>query len=64
MTLYQGDINYVDIPSGMESYWVIPMNAVGVNGTNVTESEVYAAIDTGTTLSESKCPVLSRMIDC
>lgn len=51
-TLYDGNITFVDIPSGMESYWVIPMSAIGVNGTNVTETEVYAAIDTGTTLSE------------
>lgn len=55
-SLYTSDINYVDIPSGMESYWVVPMEMVNVNGTNVTTSvndggsTQYVAIDTGTTL--------------
>jgi len=40
----------------MESYWVVPMEMVNVNGTNVTTSvddggsTQYVAIDTGTTL--------------
>ncbi|GAA5976754.1 hypothetical protein JCM5350_007238 [Sporobolomyces pararoseus] len=53
-SLYSSDINYVNIPSGMESYWVIPMDQVTVNGTNVTTTSTnnpqYVAIDTGTTL--------------
>lgn len=50
-SLYDGDINYVDIPTGLESYWVIPMDAVGVNGTNITGvTSPLVAIDTGTTL--------------
>ncbi|GAA5894553.1 pepsin-like aspartic protease [Sporobolomyces salmoneus] len=54
-SLYSSEINYVDIPSGMESYWVIPMDQVNINGTNVTSTSgggepQYVAIDTGTTL--------------
>ncbi|KAF8757931.1 peptidase A1 family [Rhizoctonia solani] len=48
--LYTGDIDYVNIPSGQESYWLIPLTAVGVNGANILGSTVNAAIDTGTTL--------------
>ncbi|KAL8276580.1 hypothetical protein RQP46_011003 [Phenoliferia psychrophenolica] len=50
-SLYDGEINYVDIPDGLESYWVIPMQAIAVNGTNVTGVDLpMVAIDTGTTL--------------
>ncbi|KAH7335273.1 acid protease [Rhizoctonia solani] len=48
--LYTGDIDYVNIPSGRESYWLIPLTSVGVNGANILGSTVNAAIDTGTTL--------------
>ncbi|CUA78135.1 Cathepsin D [Rhizoctonia solani] len=48
--LYTGDIDYVNIPSGQESYWLIPLTGVGVGGTNILGSTVNAAIDTGTTL--------------
>ncbi|GAA6022620.1 hypothetical protein JCM11491_000703 [Sporobolomyces phaffii] len=52
-SLYSSEINYVPIPNGMESYWVVPMDQVTVNGTNVTTTggaTQYVAIDTGTTL--------------
>ncbi|KAM0747333.1 acid protease [Meredithblackwellia eburnea MCA 4105] len=50
-SLYDGDIHYVNIPDGLSSYWVIPMDAVAVNGTNVTGlGSPLVAIDTGTTL--------------
>ncbi|GAA5873241.1 hypothetical protein JCM16303_001062 [Sporobolomyces ruberrimus] len=52
-SLYSSEINYVGIPQGMESYWVVPMEQVTVNGTNVTTeggASQYVAIDTGTTL--------------
>lgn len=50
-SLYDGEINYVAIPEGLESYWVVPMDNVAVNGTNVTGVDVpMVAIDTGTTL--------------
>ncbi|CAE6437176.1 unnamed protein product [Rhizoctonia solani] len=48
--LYSGDIDYVNIPSGQESYWLIPLTGVGVNGASILNTSVNAAIDTGTTL--------------
>ncbi|GAA5911947.1 hypothetical protein JCM5296_000355 [Sporobolomyces johnsonii] len=35
-SLYSSEVNYVAMPAGMESYWVVPMEGVAVNGTNVT----------------------------
>ncbi|GAA5984801.1 hypothetical protein JCM11641_002744 [Rhodosporidiobolus odoratus] len=58
-SLYSSEINYVPIPSGAESYWVVKMDGVRVNGTNVTSwgdnargerGGQMVAIDTGTTL--------------
>ncbi|GAA5909463.1 hypothetical protein JCM6882_002650 [Rhodosporidiobolus microsporus] len=58
-SLYSSEINYVDIPAGAESYWVVEMEQLAVNGTNVTDWTArsaggdggqYVAIDTGTTL--------------
>ncbi|QRV74112.1 aspartyl protease [Ceratobasidium sp. AG-Ba] len=48
--LYTGDIDYVDIPNGQESYWLIPLTGLGVNGASVLSGTENAAIDTGTTL--------------
>jgi cathepsin D len=48
--LYTGEIDYVNIPSGQESYWLIPLTGISVNGVNVLSGSVNAAIDTGTTL--------------
>jgi cathepsin D len=48
--LYTGDIDYVNIPSGQESYWLIPLTGISVNGASVLSGSVNAAIDTGTTL--------------
>ncbi|KAG8735154.1 hypothetical protein FRC12_018197 [Ceratobasidium sp. 428] len=48
--LYTGDIDYVNIPNNQESYWLIPLTGLGVNGVNVISGIVNAAIDTGTTL--------------
>lgn len=48
--LYTGDIDYVNIPDGQESYWLIPLTGLGVNGANVLSGTTNAAIDTGTTL--------------
>ncbi|KAK4049690.1 hypothetical protein OIV83_003965 [Microbotryomycetes sp. JL201] len=61
MSSYQGDIHYVDIPQNMQSYWVIPMSAVAVNGTNVTETETMVAIDTGTTLIGGPADVVADL---
>ena len=58
-SLYRSEINYVPLPSGQESYWLVKMDQVAVNGTNVTSwastggtngQEDMVAIDTGTTL--------------
>lgn len=54
-TLYTGDIEYHDMPSTVNSYWMIPLRQIGVNGqtpiviTNLGVTSL-AAIDTGTTL--------------
>ncbi|KAG8721838.1 hypothetical protein FRC08_009639 [Ceratobasidium sp. 394] len=47
---YTGDIDYVNIPNNQESYWLIPLTGLSVNGANVLSGSVNAAIDTGTTL--------------
>ncbi|KAK9895879.1 acid protease, partial [Cystobasidium minutum MCA 4210] len=48
---YTGEINYVDVPEGTESYWVVPMAAITLNGTNITDlGTPNVAIDSGTTL--------------
>lgn len=48
---YTGEINYVDVPEGTESYWVVPMTAIALNGTNITDlGQPNVAIDSGTTL--------------
>ncbi|KAG9223824.1 hypothetical protein CCMSSC00406_0007686 [Pleurotus cornucopiae] len=52
-SLYTGEIDYVNIPSGKESYWLIPVETLTVQGNTVsipTGDSSYAAIDTGTTL--------------
>ncbi|SCV67217.1 BQ2448_5863 [Microbotryum intermedium] len=63
-TLYRGDIHYTSIPTGMQSYWVIPMAAVTINGTNVTmptDAQPLVAIDTGTTLIGGPQSVVSQV---
>lgn len=48
-SLYQGSINYIDLKS--ESYWLIAMDGVRVNGQAVSNSgSDSVAIDTGTSL--------------
>jgi hypothetical protein len=52
-SLFTGNIDYQDIPSGDESYWIQTLSAMTVNGNSVTlptGSDALAAIDTGTTL--------------
>jgi cathepsin D len=51
--LYQGDIEYINFPSGTPRYWSLSVSAITVNGKGVTTSTgnaALAAIDTGTTL--------------
>jgi len=51
-TLFTGDIEYTDIPTGQEGYWLLPIQDLSVSGSTVSipSSEAQAAIDTGTTL--------------
>jgi len=53
-SLFQGDIDYVNIPSGVPpSFWFLPVTQVGIQGTSLTVTSGtanLAAIDTGTTL--------------
>ncbi|KZP16586.1 acid protease [Athelia psychrophila] len=53
-SLYTGAIDYQNIPSGKESYWILPLTGMNVQGTNVsvptTGTDSFSAIDTGTTL--------------
>ncbi|KAJ7449682.1 aspartic peptidase A1 [Mycena latifolia] len=52
-TLYTGDIEYIDMPTSTNSYWILPITAITVQGNSITVdsgSDSYAAIDTGTTL--------------
>ncbi|KDE02625.1 hypothetical protein MVLG_06834 [Microbotryum lychnidis-dioicae p1A1 Lamole] len=63
-SLYRGDIHYTSIPSGMQSYWVIPMAAVSISGVNVTlstDAQPLVAIDTGTTLIGGPQSVVSQV---
>jgi len=51
-SLYTGDIDYTNIPDGLESYWLIPLSGITVGGqkADLGNSVNGAAIDTGTTL--------------
>jgi cathepsin D len=52
-SLYTGDIDFQNIPSGQVSYWILPLTGITVQGNEVTlptGSSSFAAIDTGTTL--------------
>jgi len=63
-SLFTGDIDYQDIPSGQESYWVQQLSSITVQGNSVTipsGSESFAAIDTGTTLIGGPSDVVSEI---
>jgi cathepsin D len=53
-SLYNGDIEYLSIPSGAVSYWILPLVNLAVQGVPITVpttgTSSFAAIDTGTTL--------------
>jgi len=51
-SLYTGDIDFVNIPEGRETFWTLEMTELDVNNQSVpiTAGEQFAAIDTGTTL--------------
>ncbi|KAH8099326.1 aspartic peptidase domain-containing protein [Cristinia sonorae] len=51
-SLYTGDIDYQDIPSGAPGYWIQELSGLSVGGQSITlpgGSLSWAAIDTGTT---------------
>lgn len=61
---YIGEIQYIDIPAGSESYWVIPMAALSLNGTNLTNlGSPNVAIDTGTTLIGGPSAVVESLYE-
>lgn len=54
-SLFTGDIEYHDIPSGAETYWIQPLTTLTTNSQSISlpsssSPESFAAIDTGTTL--------------
>ncbi|KAJ6581457.1 acid protease [Mycena capillaripes] len=52
-TLFSGDIEYIDMPTSTNSYWILPVTAITVQGNSIqvnSGTDSYAAIDTGTTL--------------
>lgn len=57
---FTGPINFVPIPAGLQSYWLIPLDAVVWNGTDLPDvGTPNAAIDTGTTLCGGPEAVIS-----
>ncbi|KAL5531684.1 hypothetical protein ACEPAG_4561 [Sanghuangporus baumii] len=63
-TLHAGDIDFVNIPGGTGSYWILEMTELSVGGTSMTlpsGSASYAAIDTGTTLVGGPASVISQL---
>jgi cathepsin D len=50
--LFDGPIDFVDIPKGREGFWGLEMSTLLVNGINIPipAVESFSAIDTGTTL--------------
>ncbi|KAJ7252761.1 acid protease [Mycena haematopus] len=52
-TLYTGNIEYINMPTATNSYWILPITAMTVQGNSISVpsgEDSYAAIDTGTTL--------------
>jgi len=49
-TLFKGDIEYTNIPTGFQSWWLLQLAEVTVNGVSFPLGGALAAIDTGTTL--------------
>jgi len=64
-SLYTGDVQFVDIPSGQEGYWILPLTGVNVNNQAVqlpgTAQSSYSAIDTGTTLIGGPSAVIKEI---
>ncbi|KAI0073925.1 aspartic peptidase A1 [Panus rudis PR-1116 ss-1] len=51
-SLYTGDIDYQNVPSGSPGYWILQLSGLTVQGSSISlpsGSGAWAAIDTGTT---------------
>lgn len=65
-SLYTGQIDYQNIPSGQESFWVLPLTGMTVQGNSIpvpTGSASYSAIDTGTTLVGGPSSAIQAIFD-
>ncbi|KAF5353146.1 hypothetical protein D9758_008755 [Tetrapyrgos nigripes] len=62
-SLFTGDIDYNNIPDGMETYWIQQMSSLTSQGSSISLSTAtqYAAIDTGTTLVGGPSSVISQI---
>ncbi|KAF8644751.1 hypothetical protein AX16_008295 [Volvariella volvacea WC 439] len=63
-SLYENDIEYIDLPARTGTYWLLPLSKIDVNNTpiDVPGGQVsYAAIDTGTTLIGGPANVISQI---
>ena len=63
-SLYTGNIDFQNIPNGQESYWILPMTAMTVQGNKVpipSGSASFSAIDTGTTLVGGPSDAITAM---
>lgn len=63
-SLYTGNIDFQNIPSGKQSFWTLPMTSLTVQGNSVSlpsGSASYAAIDTGTTLVGGPASVIQEI---
>ncbi|KAG8917343.1 hypothetical protein FRC00_013728 [Tulasnella sp. 408] len=49
-SVYTGEIDFIDIPNGWNTWWLSPLTAVTVGGSVLQIGTQLAAIDTGTTL--------------
>ncbi|GJJ11469.1 hypothetical protein Clacol_005702 [Clathrus columnatus] len=52
-SLYTGEIEYLPLPEGLESYWILTLDSLTIQDSNIplpSGSASFAAIDTGTTL--------------
>lgn len=63
-SLFTGDIDYQEIPSGQVGYWIQEVAAITVQGSSISFEagpSSYAAIDTGTTLVGGPQSVISEI---
>lgn len=63
-TLYTGEIEYNNIPSGQGTYWIQEMTSLSIQGNSLplaSGSASYAAIDTGTTLIGGPASVITSI---